>query len=278
MRQIRNATSWLVVLLLALTLTSCSARKPETQNVQSPTPTENVTPNPTPVPETITMPVYFSDRQAQYQLPEAREMAKAEGAALATQVVKAILAGPQDPYLVRTFPAEVKLMEPVKVEAGIAYVNLSREVLKVQGSAGVSAALGSLRLSLTEISGITKVYLLAEGEKNVYSTWQLVDGPTGRGPIRTWPVLSDPERAKALQAKADAGTDTWRTDAAKVVAWDGRMFCFTADELKTAKVTENGNQATANVTSGGVTYTLKLQRQTGGKGPGIWLITGIAGA
>lgn len=264
----RTATFLSVLLVLALMLTGCGLAKKPVPSEEPPVPPNAGTP---PTDQGLTMAVFFSDWQAQHLIPEPRLLPKAEGAALANQVVKELLAGPTDPHLHRTLPAEIKLLEPVTVRDGVAYVNLSKELLNVRGSAGVAMALGSLRLSLTEVPGVSKVQVLVEGKANQVMDHGSPLGPLDRGFWGDVTVLPDPERAKYLQGRVAQGLDTWRLDAAKVLQWEGRMFGFTAAELAAAEVKVEGNAATARVEHSGKFYSVRLERTAAN---GVWTIAG----
>ncbi len=217
--------------------------------------------------------VYFSDWQAQHLIPELRQVPQASGAELATQVVRELIAGPSDPNLRKVFPAGVKLLEPVKVEGGTARVNLSNELRTIQGTAGVTAALNALRLSLTDIEGIEKVQVLIEGQPGGDLggiTLSLMD----RG-LYLYPVMANPERVKYLQGRHDQGLETWRADPTKVAQWEGRMFGFTAAELQGAKVTQQGASATVQVTRGGNVYAFTLAQNKVSQGTGIWTVQAL---
>lgn len=267
-------TSLLLVLILALAAVGagCGLAKKPAPSGELPVPSN---PGGTAPARTVTAAVFFADWQAQHVIPEARQIPEAEGAALATQVVKELLAGPADPNLHRTLPADVKLVQPVSIQNGVAYVDLSKELENLRGAAGVAMGMQSLRLSLTEIPGISKVQVLVEGRKDVLLDEGLMLGPMDRGFYGDYPVLPDPQRAEYLQERADKGIETWRADPAKVVRWDGRMFGFTAEELNSAKATPQGTKAQAFVLRGGKGYTIELTQQEGAKTTGIWTITGI---
>lgn len=263
-----------LLLIVALALTGCGlglAKKP------APTDEQPVPPNagPPPADQSLTVAVFFSDWQAQHLIPEPRLVTKAEGAALANQMVKEILAGPTDPHLHRTLPAEIKLLEPVTIRDGVAYVNLSKELLDVRGSAGVAMARGSLRLSLTEVPGVNQVEVLVEGKANQVMDHGSPLGPMDRGFYGDYPVLPDPERAKYLDDRATKGLDTWRLDAAKALQWEGRMFGFTAGQLAGAEVKVEGNNAATVIQYGGKAYGIHMVR-TGENG--VWTMKEIAEA
>ncbi|HYF76452.1 MAG TPA: GerMN domain-containing protein [Symbiobacteriaceae bacterium] len=261
-------------ILLALTLVAagCTTMQPQQAPIGE-TPVPPVVEVPPPV-TSQAVSVFFPDWQVQHVIPEVRQVPQATGAALATQVVRELLAGPSDPHLVKPFPAGVTLLTPVTVANGLAKVNLSKEIRTLQGSAGVLAALNSLRVSLTEIEGIDRVEVQIDGQSGG-ELGGLVLEPMDRG-LYLYPVLPNPERVKYLQQRFDQGLETWRSDALKVTQWEGRMFGFTTAELAGAKVEQKGAAATARVTRGGDVYSFKLvQNQAAGQGKGIWTIESL---
>lgn len=257
-----------ILLALTLVVAGCST-------IQPPQPRAGETP----VPPTVEVPppvksqavsVFFPDWQVQHVIPEVRQVPEATGATLATQVVRELLAGPADPHLVKPFPAGVTLLTPVTVQDGLARVNLSKEIRSLQGSAGVLAALNSLRLSLTEIEGVERVQVQIEGQSGG-ELGGLVLEPMDRG-LYLYPVMANPERVKYLQERYDQGLETWRADPLKVAQWEGRMFGFTTAELAGAKVEQQGAAATVRVTRGGDIYSFALAQN---QGKGIWTVESL---
>lgn len=91
----------------------------------------------------------------------------------AQAALDALLEGPNpDTGLVNPFPAGTKLLD-VEVNDGVAYVNLSEEVLNVKSAAEERAIIKSLTLTLKELSAIDKVRLFVDG--------QTIDGTDGIG-------------------------------------------------------------------------------------------------
>lgn len=223
---------------------------------------------------TQTVAIFFPDWQAQHMIPEPRQLPEASGAELANLVVRAILAGPQEPHLRRAMPEGVRLLEPVAVRDGVAYVNLSPEVQKAAGSAGAFAVLNSLRLSLTEIAGISRVHMQIDGRTDIDFAGLMIDEPMTRG-LYLYPVFVNPERVAYLQGRYDQGLDEWRGDPLKVAQWEGRMFGFTAAELQAATVSQNGSKAGVQVAHSGDIYTIRLTRNAPAQGQGIWSIAGM---
>lgn len=262
------------VLLLTLALAACGTKVAKTP-VQGEVP---VPPSPgvKPPEATQTVALYFSDWQAQHVIPERRQIAKAEGAALATQVVKELLAGPKDPHLSRALPENVKLLGDLTLQEDTALINFSAEFAQIRGTAAVTMALDSLVYSLTDLPGITKVMVLVEGKKGFDLEGNVMDRALTRGGIKTHPVLFDPERAKALQAQADQGPEAWRLDPKEVLVFEGRMFGFTADELKAATISAGDTARKAVVIRGGKQYLVLLKQEVTKGEKGIWSITEIA--
>jgi hypothetical protein len=226
--------------------------------------------------QTQTVAVFFADWQAQHLIPEPREVpANLTGAALATRLVEEIIAGPGEPRLYRTLPEQVKLLEPVKIEGGVATVNLSQALQQVHGAAGEAMALGSLTLTLTELPEISKVQILVEGKKGAALEHVVLDQPLAR-PLRIDTVMPDPERATYLLQ--NMARWPWRRDPARVAQWEGRMFGFTAPELQAARLERpQPGRATATVTRDGKQYVIGLKEYTGGQGAySLWVIDTIS--
>lgn len=264
-----------LLLTLAIAAAGCSTGKPPAPAGEQPVPPAPASPPPE---RTMTVAVYFADWQAQHLIPEPRQVPEADGAALADRVVQEILAGPADPHLLRSLPETVRLVEPVTVQNRVAYVNLSPEFLNVRGAAGVAMALGSLRLSLTDLPGVDRVQVLVDGKKDVELDEGVLLEPMDRGPVADFPVLFDPERGNYLQSRVDQGLDPWRTDPAAVARWEGRMFGFTEAELAAAVITPQGTVATAEVARGEIRYVIELVQQDGAGSNRIWLVRHIARA
>lgn len=219
--------------------------------------------------------VFFSDWQAQHLIPEERMVSDGDAGLRATEVVKELLSGPADPYLHRTVPPEVRLLEPVKVEGGIARVNLSQELLDLRGAAAVNAALGSLRLSLTEIKGIAKVNVLVEGKEGAALDEGIVLEPMPRPFYGDRPVLLDANRIRYLQERVAQGKDPWRTDLTRVLQWEGRMFGFTLEQLQAAQISPENGKAEAQIPYQGTVYFIGLQQNPEAAENRVWSIASI---
>ncbi len=113
--------------------------------------------------ERITL--YFGDRQAQWLVPEEREVIR-KGEPLEEIVVRELIKGPAGKDLHRSIPEGAQLLS-LTVAGGVARVNFSREFQTKHwgGSTGESFTVYSVVNSLTRLEGIDKVLFLVEGEK-----------------------------------------------------------------------------------------------------------------
>jgi hypothetical protein len=112
--------------------------------------------------------IYFSDPQERFLIPEKRYVFKEnDAAAQAKEIVKALLEGSKA-GLVNTFPAGVVLIDVKVGDAGIAFVNFSKNLIKKYqgGSTAEMATIYSLTNSITQnIPSIKKVKILVEGKE-----------------------------------------------------------------------------------------------------------------
>jgi|GEM_PF-3575934 len=235
----------------------------------------------TPVPDTeppvalVTMPVFFADSQAQHLIPEERSITQGETAAMANALVEAILSGPRDTTLQRTLPVGIRLVEPVKVEGKTATVNLSKELADVRGAAGVGLALGSLRLTLTELPAIELVQVLVEGNKEGVLDEGILLAPMGRPFYGDVTVLPDPNRVRVLQDRVGKGQEGWRTDPRKVLVFEGRMFGFTGAQLQAAELTQEEQTARARLDFQGTAFFVDLAANPEAQTNPVWTIAAI---
>lgn len=109
--------------------------------------------------------LYFADKEAQYLIPEEREV-KIGGQPLERVVVEELIKGPTNSELRPTIPEGTKLLS-LEVKNGVAYVNFSRE-FKLRhpgGSAAEIMTLYSVVDSLAHLGTAKKVQFLLEGQK-----------------------------------------------------------------------------------------------------------------
>ena len=112
--------------------------------------------------------IYFSDPQERFLMPEKRYVIKEnDDAAQVKEIVKALLEGSKA-GLVNTFPAGVVLIDVKVGDAGIAFVNFSKNLIKKYqgGSTAEMATIYSLTNSITQnVPTIKKVKILVEGKE-----------------------------------------------------------------------------------------------------------------
>lgn len=112
--------------------------------------------------------IYFSDPQERFLIPEMRYVFKENDAALqAKEIVKALLEGSKA-ELVNTFPVGVSLRDVRVDDAGIAFVNFNKNLIKLYqgGSTAEMATIYSLTNSITQnVPSIKKVKILVEGKE-----------------------------------------------------------------------------------------------------------------
>lgn len=113
-----------------------------------------------------TVKLYFSDNEAMYLGSELRRVETQQKESTEKIIMQELLKGPQSKELVRTIPAEAKLLS-VETKDGVCFVNLSNEFITKHGggSAGEQMTIFSIVNSLTELSHIEKVQFLIEGKK-----------------------------------------------------------------------------------------------------------------
>lgn len=260
----KRITALCLALLLAGAGFGCARKEPERSAPPAPA-------------TQVATAVFFGDKQAQHLIPEERLIDPGPLEAQATEVVRLLLDGPLDPHLSRTMPPGVQLLEPVEVANGVAKVNLSAALLQVRGAAAVNLALGSLRLSLTELGSIERVAVLVDGQRGaVLDEGFVLDEPLARPFYGDIPVLPDPDRVRYLQERVDQGEQPWRTDPIQVLELEGRMFGFTGQQLQAAEWSTASDVAEARIRHGGTIYLITLARNTEAATNGIWTITAIA--
>ena len=112
--------------------------------------------------------IWFSDQQERFLVGEKRYIFKeGDAAAQAKEVVKALLDGSKEKK-VNTFPAGVSVLDVKIDDAGVAYVNFTKSLIKLHpgGSSAEMASINSLTSSLTQnVPEIKKVKILVEGKE-----------------------------------------------------------------------------------------------------------------
>lgn len=175
----------LAVLVLVVLFVAAGCRlggEPETQEAGAPAGPEQSE-------QKTTLTLYFSDQEAQFLVPEVREVAT-DGLSAEEAVVKELIAGPTGAAHLRTLPPETKLIA-VSVTDGTASVDFSQEFQTKHwgGSTGEIMTVYSVVNSLANLPGINQVQFLIEGNKvetlaghielsqPLKPDWTLVPGP-----------------------------------------------------------------------------------------------------
>ena len=114
----------------------------------------------------VVLTLYFSDDNAMYLVPEARQVSLKEGEKMSTLVVQELLNGPVNSTLLPTLAPEIKVLS-TETKDGVCFVNFSSEFVSkaAGGSAGETMAIYSIVNSLCELSEVNKVQILSEGKK-----------------------------------------------------------------------------------------------------------------
>lgn len=107
--------------------------------------------------------LYFSDDQAEFLVPETRQIANVPDTAKAA--IEELIKGPQEDGNNATIPSGTQVLG-VEVNQGIAYVNFSKELIDNHwgGSTGELMTISSIVNTLTEFENIQKVQILVEGK------------------------------------------------------------------------------------------------------------------
>ncbi len=114
----------------------------------------------------VTIIVYFSDSDAQYLVPEKREVTGASRVEeLAAVAMRELMAGPKMKTNYKTIPDGTKLIS-LDVRDKVANANFSKELSENHwgGSTGELLTIGSIVDSLTEFPEIQKVQILIDGK------------------------------------------------------------------------------------------------------------------
>lgn len=147
----------LVGLILAVLISSACTASKDPKDVKN---------DPQPAAKTAEVVLYFSDEQAEYLVPEKREVKLQKNESTAEAIVKALISGPENKKLGITIPAGTKLRS-ITIKDNIAYVDFSEEIKTKHwgGSTGESMTIFSIVNSLTELKEIKQVQILIAGKE-----------------------------------------------------------------------------------------------------------------
>lgn len=112
----------------------------------------------------IKITLYFADKDAEYVVPEIREIPETKAVAETTMIE--LIKGPRENDHLKTIPRGTQLRS-LTIKDGVAYVDFSRELVDNHpgGSAGETMTIYSVVNTLTQIPEIKKVQFLVEGKK-----------------------------------------------------------------------------------------------------------------
>lgn len=273
----------LAVLILAA---GCSYRGTEPEPQEAGTPP--VSPHPGETKTSLT--IYFSDQEAQFLVPEVREVVR-KGISVEEAVVKELIVGPADNAHGRTLPQGTRLIS-ISVANGVAYVNFSKELQTKHwgGSAGETMTVYSVVNSLAELPGITEVQFLIDGAKvetlaghmeltnPIRPDWLLVPDR----PVKVGTVQIDLSKLKEVQAGADNGHEAWRLEPLQVVMREGPALGLNpaGDNLKLISRAEQVDgaqtgEALVEVNNGQKIYHVRLIQPVKQGRAGIWTIQSL---
>lgn len=114
----------------------------------------------------VTLTVYYGDTTGSKLVETEIESTISSSFSKERQVVNALIQGPEDSSLLSTMPAETGLIS-VSVKNKICYVNLDKSFLTGTLETNPYVTIYSLVNSLTELSTISKVQIMVDGDSSV---------------------------------------------------------------------------------------------------------------
>ncbi len=120
---------------------------------------------PTQAPKT-TLVLYFGDENAEFLVPERRNVEIAGGDTVEKAIIDELLKGPTEGGHLKTIPQETKVLS-IETKNNVCFVNFSKEFVTKHsgGTAAEQLTVYSIVNSLTELGTIDMVQFLIEGEK-----------------------------------------------------------------------------------------------------------------
>lgn len=131
--------------------------------------------------EKKTITLYFSGSQAEFVVPEIREVEVDQGKGIEETIINELIKGPYTEELDSAIPKGTRLIT-VETKDGVCTLNLSKEFVEnsYTGSAGETMTVYSIVNSLTELPSVKKVQFLIEGEKREVYLHMAFDTPIER--------------------------------------------------------------------------------------------------
>ncbi len=125
--------------------------------------------------------LYFSDSEAEFVVPESREVEVVSGKSTEEVIINELIKGPQTGGLSSVIPEGTRLIS-VETKDGVCTLNLSKEFIgnNYIGSAGETMIIYSIVNSLTELQDVRRVQFLIEGKKREVYLHMAFDTPIER--------------------------------------------------------------------------------------------------
>ncbi|MGN1098322.1 MAG: GerMN domain-containing protein, partial [Clostridia bacterium] len=122
--------------------------------------------------------IYFPDENAEYLVPEYREIEVQASLSVEKLVLSELMKGPEDKTLTQVIPSDVKVIG-TETKDGVCFVNLSGEFVEKipSSSSSTTMALYSIVNSLTELDTIDSVQILINGKTGVELGNYVLDVP-----------------------------------------------------------------------------------------------------
>lgn len=175
MKKFRRIALIAMTMILVLLLCSCGANKDEkTENEEDLTPTSSITideEEAAVLNEKVPVILYFGDEEKTKLVKEIRyvdiDEAKKGSEALASLMVKELIAGPKAKGLASVIPEGTTLRSPVTIEDRLATVDLTKEFIENHPGGDTLAELTvySVVNTLTELKDIERVKIVINGKE-----------------------------------------------------------------------------------------------------------------
>ncbi len=126
----------------------------------------------------VTVTLYFPDKNAEYLVPEKRDVEAQASLSTERLILTELMKGPKSSDLVQVIPSDIKVIS-TETKDGVCFVNLSGDLLdKVPGgSASTNMVLFSIVNSLTELDSVGSVQILIDGKAGAEFGNHVLDAP-----------------------------------------------------------------------------------------------------
>ncbi len=125
--------------------------------------------------------LYFASQDAEGLVAESRAITVSDKETAELKIVQELLKGPENSELVKTIPADTKILS-VETKEGTCFVNLSKEFITKHpgGTAAEALTVYSIVNSLTELDTVNQVQFLIEGQKSESYIHMIFNEPFSR--------------------------------------------------------------------------------------------------